>query len=47
MSPDDSAAMDPSMQVVKVALKTRLVVLPRHAADSGCGMALERQERLP
>src|SRR3982751_5946594 len=40
------AAMDPCMQVLEVALQVRLVVLPCHAVDSGCGTAFERQERL-
>ncbi len=41
------AAMDPSMQVVEVALQACLVVLPRHSIHTGCGTALERQERVP
>ena len=40
-------AMDPVMQVQKVDLQTRLVVLPRHAVHPGRGTALERQERIP
>ena len=39
--------MDPSVQVLEVALQSRLVVLPRHAVHARGGMALERQERIP
>ena len=35
------------MQVLEVALQSRLVVLPCHAIYPGGGTALERQERVP
>lgn len=41
------AAMDPCKQVLEVALQPGLVVLPCHPVHPGCGMALERQERVP
>jgi hypothetical protein len=39
--------MDLRMQLPKVALQVRLIVLPGQAVHSGCGTALERQERVP
>lgn len=42
-----SAAMDSCVQLLKVTLKSRLVVLPCHAVNPGSGSALEREERHP
>ena len=41
------AAMDPCLQVLKVALQARLVVLPCHTVHPGRGTALGREERIP
>ncbi|MCA3226317.1 MAG: hypothetical protein ING52_12595 [Burkholderiales bacterium] len=41
------ATLNSLVQAAQVALKARLVVQPCHAIHSGCGTALERQERIP
>ena len=41
------SSVDPSMQILELALEVRLVVLPRHPIHAGGGFALERVERRP
>src|SRR6266446_2421925 len=41
------ATMDPCVQVLKVALQVRRVVLPCHTVYPRCGTTLERHERIP